>query len=98
MFPYSLGAIKRTGNSVRSRHEVRSIYTVEMLSVFYVDIIYEMFCDQRNSYVFENKYRQDCFPDMKGFPYNLSLCANLISFSSFRKFPAIRNFRGEKLP
>ena len=95
MFPHSLGVIKRTGNSVLSKHVVRAIHTTEARSVFYVDIIYEMFCDQRNSYVFENKYPQDRFPEMKdklGFSYNLSLCANLISFSSFRKFPAIRNF------
>ena len=95
MFPYSLGAIKRTGNSLRSKYEVRAIFTTEGRSGFYVDIIYEMFCDQRNSYVFENKYREERFPEMKGklgVSCNLSLCANLISFSSFRKFPSIRNF------
>ena len=95
MFPCSLGVIKRTGNSVRSNHEVGAIYTREARSVFYADIIYEMFCDQRNSYVFENKCRQDRFPEMKGklgFSYNLSLCTNLISFGSFKKFPAVRNF------
>ena len=101
MFSYSLGAINRTGNSVRSRHEVRAIYTTEARSVFCVVVIYEMFCDQRNSYVFENKYRQDRFSEMKGkpsFSYNLSLRANLINFSSFRKFPVIRNFGVGKLP
>jgi hypothetical protein len=95
MFPFSLGAINRTRNSVRSKHEVRAIYTTEARSVFYVDVIYEMFRDQRKSYVFENKYRQDRFPEMKGklgLSYNLSLRENLISFSAFRKFPAIRNF------
>ena len=80
---------------MRSKYEVRAIYSKEVRSVFYVDIIYEMFCDQRNSYVFENKYSRDLFPEMKGklgFSYNLSLRANLISFSSFREFPTIRNF------
>jgi hypothetical protein len=74
MFPYSRGVIKRTGNSVRSIHEFYTIYTTQARLVFYVDIFHEMFCGQRNSYVFENKYRQGRFPGMKGklgFTYNL---------------------------
>lgn len=44
-----------------------------------------------------NPYRTD-FPEMKGklgVSYNLTLCANLISFRLFINFPAIRRFFGE---